>query len=119
MSLSSHSLHYSRMLLLFAVLTLGLSSCSPTQLLGTLLGGGPNVNGQVGQVNQQGLNITKEAPSVTVRPKGRIDHLDQSTTNNTEVDPWLILLLILGWLAPSPGEISRRIKNIFRRKPNA
>lgn len=33
-----------------------------------------------------------------------------------EVPPWVVLLLILGWLLPSPNEIGRWITNLFTRK---
>lgn len=103
----------SRIRLLFAALMLVslVAACSPLDLLL----GGPNVaaNGQIGAENQQGI-IIDQAPNVTVRPKGRVDNIDQST--NTEVDPLMLALLILGWLAPSPGEIARGIMKPFRRK---
>jgi hypothetical protein len=41
---------------------------------------------------------------------------DNSTTKNTEIDPLLLLLLIVGWLAPSPSEMGRGILKLFRRK---
>lgn len=109
----------SRTVRLSVALTLAflVAGCSATDVLGSLLGGGPNVaaNGQIGATNQQGVNITTEAPSVTVRPKGRIDNLNQSTTNNTNTDWWIILLLIIGWLAPSPSEIGRGITKLWRK----
>ena len=118
MSLFSHSLHHLRTLLLFVGLTLSLGSCSATDLLlggaKAALGSGPSVNAQVGKENVQGVKVVRQAPTATV--SGPVDTVDQSTTNNTEVDPWLILLLIIGWLAPSPGEIVRGITKIFRRE---
>ena len=110
-----------RMLLVFVVLTLTISSCSVSDLAGsalkaTLGGGGPSVNAQVGQNNTQGVSITKEAPTVTVRPKARVDNINQSTTNVTDISNELLALLIIGWLAPSPGEIGRGISRLWRRK---
>ncbi len=103
---------------LVLALALFLASCSPLDVAGALLGGGPNVNGQIGAENNQGIttNITREAPTLTVRPKARVDNVDQSTTNITETDPLLIALLIIGWLAPSPGEIARGFMGLFKRK---
>ena len=107
-SLSSYSSQFLRMLLLFVGLTLITSSCSPSDLLvggaKAVLGGGggPSVNAQVGKEVIQGVKVTNEAPEV-----------DNSTTNNT-VDYWLIALLIIGWLAPSPGEIARGITKLFK-----
>ena len=116
MSLGSLSRLYSRIRLRFVALMLAglLAACSPLDVAGALLGGGPNINGQIGAENNQGVNTTFEAPKVTVRPKARVDNIDQST--NTEVDPLLLALLIIGWLAPSPGEIGRSIMKLFRRK---
>ena len=87
--------------------------------LSLLTGGGPNVaaNTQIGKTNQQGINVTYTAPSDTVpqiRPEGPVDTINQ-TTNNTEIDPLLLLLLVLGWLAPSPAEIGRGIASLFRK----
>lgn len=98
-----------------------LSSCSPLDVAGALLGSGPNINGQIGAENTQGIKIdaTKQAPTVTVRPKGRVDTIDQRTTNITETDPLMLALLIIGWLAPSPAEIGRRIKSMITRKTDA
>jgi hypothetical protein len=42
------------------------------------------------------------------------DSIQQVTVNETPV--WMILLLILGWLLPSPNEIGRWIRNLFTRK---
>lgn len=96
-----------------------------------LSGGGTNVaaNTQAGKTNSQTLGTTTNiAPTVDVRPNSRVDTIDQS--NNTskvssdrvesvvvnEVPLWVVVLLILGWLLPSPSEIGRWIRNPFRRK---
>ena len=39
--------------------------------------------------------------------------VEELTINNTEVPLMYILLLIAGWLAPSPSEISRGIRSMF------
>jgi len=78
-------------------------------------GGGPNVaaNTQIGKENNQNVGVTTyNKPEV--RTEGPIDTVDQSTTNNTEIDPLLLILLILGWLAPSPQEIGRGISRWLR-----
>lgn len=90
--------------------------------LSLLTGGGPNVaaNVQAGKTNTQTIGITnnEQAPTVSLRPKARVDSIDQSekVTNNYTADPWLIVLLILGWLLPSPNEIARGITKLWRRK---
>ena len=119
-SLSSSLYRGLRMLLVCVGLMLITTSCSVSDLAGTALkatlgGGGTNVNAQVGKTNTQGVNVTKEAPTVTVRPKARVDNINQNTTNVTDTSPLLIALLIIGWLAPSPGEIGRGISKLLGR----
>ena len=119
MSLHSLSRLYSRMRLLFVGLTLVglLSACSPLDVVGGVLGGGPNVaaNVQAGAENNQGVTFNTDAPETRVARGGQVDNIDQSQTTNIEADPLLLLLLIIGWLAPSPGEIARGIAKPFRR----
>lgn len=116
-----------RLLVLPLVLMLILSSCG-TSPLSLLTGGGPNVaaNTQVGKTNSQTVGKTENfAPSVSIRPNSRVDTIDQSKTENSvgssekvtinNADPWLILFAVLGWLLPSPGEIGRWIKGLFKR----
>ena len=105
-------------LIIVALLTSTLSSCGLTSLIPT---GGTNVaaNTQVGAENNQGVNTSIDRSVRPVaKPEGPVDTIDQSTrtTNISEVDPLLLLLLILGWLAPSPSEIGRGFIKLFRRK---
>ena len=105
-------------LIIVALLTSALSSCGLTSLIPT---GGTNVaaNTQVGAENNQGVNTSIDRSVRPVaKPEGPVDTIDQSTstTNISEVDPLLLLLLILGWLAPSPSEIGRGFIKLFRRK---
>lgn len=96
-----------------------------------LSGGGTNVaaNTQVGKTNSQTLGTTNNiAPTVSVRPNAKVDNIDQSNRTSkvaservetvvvNEVPVWVVLLLILGWLLPSPSEIGRWIRKLFRRK---
>ena len=92
-----------------------LGSCSGVNPLSLLTGSGPNVaaNTQIGKENNQNVGVTTyNKPEV--RTEGPIDTVDQSTTNNTEIDPLLLILLILGWLAPSPQEIARGLRRWLR-----
>jgi len=90
-------------------LILLLSGClNPMSLLG---GGGPNVaaNVQAGaENNQTGVqvgDITKaETVYSGVAPSGSVGSLNIS---NQDIPIWVILLLILGWVLPSPQEIWR------------
>ena len=88
-------------------LVLFLGGClNPMSLLG---GGGPNVaaNVQAGaENNQTGVqvgDITKaETVYSGVAPSGSVGSLNIS---NQDIPVWVILLLILGWVLPSPREI--------------
>ena len=96
--------------------------------LSLLTGGGPNLaaNVQAGKTNSQTIGTTQVTEQKLVRPKAR--NIRQSSDTNkvqaeevktvvvNEVPMWVILLLILGWLFPSPGEIGRSIRDIFKRK---
>lgn len=100
------------------LLTLLLSSCGLTSLIPTA---GTNVaaNTQIGKENNQGINTSIDrSVRPVLRPEGPVETVqqDNSTTNISEVDPLLLLLLVLGWLAPSPSEIGRGILKLFRRR---
>ena len=119
-SLKSLSGQSSRLLLLLSVLMLT-ASCSKGPL-SLLTGGGPNVaaNIQAGKTNSQTLGTTKIVEQKTesgdiksVDSKVSAESVEKVTVNETQ--PWVILLLILGWLLPSPNEIGRWIKSIFKR----
>lgn len=116
----------SRTLLLLLALMLTASCGGP---LSFLTGGGPNVaaNTQIGKENNQGVNTTVTRDTSVrpvLRPEAPVETLtqDNSTTNNsTEIDPLLLILLVLGWLAPSPAEIGRgviRLIQSLRKKDN-
>ena len=104
-------------LLLPSLLLLFLSSCSAVSSL--LPTGGTNVaaNTQIGKENTQNLGV-----NTTLRPQLRVEApvetvvQDTSTTKITEIYPLMLILLVLGWLAPSPNEMARGIRNLFRRK---
>jgi hypothetical protein len=83
-------------------------------------------NTQIGKTNTQTLgttNNTEQRLSVN-----QADRVKQSSDTNkvnadkvetivvNEVPAWVILLLVLGWLFPSPNEIGRWIRSLFRRK---
>ena len=114
------SLHTLRWPLVFVGLMF-LTSCGLNPL-SLLTGGGPNVAAAVpiavGETVDQnlGISVKQEAPSVRIEPNSKVDKIDQSTTNNTSVDPLIIVLLVLGWLLPSPNEVGRVVRGWFTRK---
>jgi len=106
-------------LLATALLITTLSSCGGP--LSLLTGGGPNVaaNVQAGKENNQGVNTSVDySVRPVLRPEGPVETIvqDNSTTKVTEMDPLLLLLLVLGWLAPSPSEIGRGVLKLFGRR---
>lgn len=97
-----------------------LGSCSQLNPLSLLTGGGTNVaaNTQLGKENNQTVGVVSNTrPQLRVEAPVDTVIQDTSTTKNTEVDPLMLLLLIAGWLAPSPSEISRSFMSLFRRRP--
>ena len=98
--------------------------------LSLLTGGGPNVaaNVQAGAENRQSaVSVEKQAPQPKLSfglgstVSGVTQTTEQSTTRAERIDTfnanpplWVWLLLILGWLLPSPGEMGRAIRKIVR-----
>ena len=111
------------------VLTLLLSSCGLTSLLPFGGSSGPTVNSnaQIGAENRQAAVSVEQTTSAgrdiiqTTKEveTGKVENLD---ITNTNIPPWVILLLILGWLLPTPTEIGRSITDfilrLFGRKDN-
>lgn len=122
-SLSGLSL---RLLLLPLVLMLTVSCSSGA--LGILTGGGPNVaaNVQAGKTNTQTIGTTNNVEQKLENPVANT--IKQSNDSNSvqadrvetvivnEVPVWVILLLLLGWLLPSPNEMGRWLRSPFSRK---
>lgn len=94
-----------------------------------MTGGGTNVaaNTQIGKTNTQTIGTTKVQESRTEFTDTVVENFEQtqeqdntvktdSVENLTinEIPPWVILLLILGWLLPSPGEMVRQIIQVVR-----
>ena len=111
----------------WVILTLFLSGCGLSTLMSLGGSGGPTVNSnaQVGAENRQAVmsveqNTTAGRDVVTKEVEtGSVGSLD---IINTNIPPWVMLLLILGWLLPTPTEIGRGIMNfiltLFGRKNN-
>jgi hypothetical protein len=115
------------------VLFLFLSGCGLTSILPFGGSGGPTVNSnaQIGKENRQAVMSVEQKEEVTAGrdvvqteiikevETGKVENLD---ITNTNIPPWVILLLILGWLLPTPTEIARSITDfilrLFGRKDN-
>lgn len=116
--------------LIMAVL---LSGCSMLSALAPSLGGGTNVaaNTQVGKENNQTGVVVGEVKTNKIEANdiGKLTQSEQaveakdSEINIQNIPPWVMILMLLGWLLPSPGEIYTGIKKemgaffgLFRRK---
>jgi len=108
------------------VLALLLSSCGLTSLLPT---GGTNVaaNTQLGKENKQAVVTYEEEETnnagrdiVTETKEVEAGPVEKLMINNQNIPPWVIMLLLLGWLLPTPTQIGQSIANfvlaLFRRK---
>lgn len=58
--------------------------------------------------------ISRDLVQSSDTTKVKAESVGTVEVSNTE--PWMILLLILGWLLPSPNEIGRWILSLFKRK---
>ena len=113
-------------------LILLLSSCGLTSLpfFGGG-GGGPTVNSnaQVGKENKQAVDTYEEEQSnnagrdvITTEILKEIETgtVEDFSITNTNIPVWVMLLLILGWLLPTPTQIGQGLYNLvslpFRRK---
>ena len=109
------------------ILVLFLSGCGLSTLLPLGGSGGPTVNSnaQIGAENRQSVmsveNTTSAGRDIVTKEveTGQVENLD---ITNTNIPPWVMLLLILGWLLPTPTEIARGFMNfvltLFGRKDN-
>ena len=115
------------------LLCLLLSGCGIMSLLPFGGSSGPTVNSnaQIGKENRQSVFSAEQSEEVTAGrdviqtetikevETGKVENLD---ITNTNIPPWVMLLLILGWLLPTPTEIARGfmhfVLTLFGRKDN-
>lgn len=92
------------------LLVLTLAGCTGGPL-SLLTGGGPNVaaNVQAGKENNQAVVQYDNTKDTSISDA-------TVTIRNTDIPVWVILLLVLGWMLPSPKEIGRGLIYPFRRK---
>ena len=120
----------SRLLLLLLVLIgLGNLVTGCKGPLSLLTGGGPNVAANV----QAAKTATQTIGSTTVTGDQKIENssghmvqiqeqqtkltaenVDTVTINETPI--WMIVLLIIGWILPTPNQIAKSILGLFKRK---
>lgn len=104
-----------------------LSGCSMLSSLIPGMGGGTNVaaNTQIGKENNQTGVMVGEVKENKVEAQeiGKLTQADQTIesygdTTIQNIPPWVLLLLILGWLLPSPKEIWDGLWNIPKKIRN-
>ena len=107
------------MRLVALALVLFLSACGSGPL-SLLTGGGPNVasNAQVGKENTQQVvanQVKTEAGRDVVQQSSPVvaENIKEVTIQQTPM--WMLVLLVLGWLMPSPNEIARSIRGLFKK----
>jgi hypothetical protein len=105
-----------RILLLVALLAL--SGCGGP--LSLLTGGGPNVaaNVQIGKENTQQVVAVQqktEAGRDVIQQTSPVVAENIKEVNIQQTPLWILVLLILGWLLPSPNEIARWIRGLFKK----
>lgn len=122
-----------RLTILLIISSLALSGCglSTLGLLGG--GGGPTVNSnaQIGKENKQAVvtyeeeesnNAGRDIIKTEVVKEVETDRVEKLTISNQNIPPWVLMLLILGWLLPTPSQMGQSLYNavtfVFRRNRN-
>lgn len=100
--------------------TLLVASCSPAKLLtkAALGGGGPQISANVGKDITQQVVANQETSTAGRDIINKVSSLEASKVDQVNIQQtpiWMIVLLVLGWLLPSPNEISRWIRGLFKR----
>ena len=105
-------------------LILLLSSCGLTNLPFFGGGGGPTVNSnaQIGKENKQAVvtyeeeqsnNAGRDVITTEVIKEVETGTVEELKISNTNIPIWVILLLILGWLLPTPTQIGQGLYQIL------
>ena len=103
-----------------------LSNCTSLNPLSLLSGKGTNVaaSTQIGKTNTQTIGTTKntEQKIVVETLTGEIEQSNDDNKVSTksvdnltinEIPPWVILLLVLGWMLPTPQEMGKGLLKII------
>jgi len=105
-------------------LILLLSSCGLTSLPFFGGGGGPQVNSnaQIGKENKQAVvtyeeektnNAGRDVITTEVLKEVETGTVEDLRISNTNIPVWVMLLLILGWLLPTPTQIGLGLYNLI------
>lgn len=98
------------------ILALLLTACSPLDLIKPMLSGssGPSLEVETVVGDKEVVGVGQVGDSSTISTESLSGGVN--TTYIEDIPPWVVILLILGWLLPSHTEIYREIKSWFRRK---
>lgn len=97
------------------LLLVGVVGCSPLDLIkGTVGGGGPSLSVEAVVGDKEVVGVGQVGDSSTISTESLSGGVN--TTYVEDIPPWVVLLLILGWLCPSPTEMYREIKSWFKGK---
>ena len=98
------------------------TACSPIGILGGLVSDTPSIEAQVGKTNEKTVGIKAEEIALNKETR-TAEHIVEDSkigtitggtiTIDEGVPVWVWLLLILGWILPSPAEIYRGLGNLF------
>lgn len=107
------------------IILLLLASCSTINPLSMLSGGGGptvNSNAQIGKENRQSVLSLEQAEEnyagrdvikTEVIKEVETESVENLDITNTNISPWMVLLMLLGWLLPTPTQIGQSIANFF------
>ena len=106
--------------IVLVVLAILLSGCSPLSMLSSALSPTPAVDVQAGKTNEKtvGAKIdtgdSVEGETVTVHKAEKFANVTATELIHDERVPWYIwILVVLGFLLPSPASIAEHIKKTF------
>ena len=105
------------LLILLTLSSCGLSALNPLNrgpsLNANVLAGSENTQQLVAQQNQQDAGrdiITNE-----IVKEVEAESVEEVQINNTNIPPWVLLLLLLGWLLPTPQQIGKSAVDFILR----
>jgi len=106
-------------MILAAVLLLSLGSCGSIPFLSS--SGGPNVNANVlaGKENTQQVvaqqnrqDAGRDIVTTEITKEVETERVEKLEISHTNIPPWVLLLLVLGWLLPTPSQIGQGFGNL-------
>lgn len=95
---------------------LTLTSCSALDVAKTAMGvggSGPSLEVDTTVGDKEEAVVGRVGDSTEIASESITGGIN--TTNIQDIPPWVLLLLVLGWMLPSPSEMYREIKS-WRKK---